>query len=75
LKGEVEKPLSTNAPRSKYDVFVNFRGKDIFKGFLSHLIEAFPRKQISFFVDNKLKRVEELSHSLVEAIEGSFICH
>ncbi|CAJ2656076.1 unnamed protein product [Trifolium pratense] len=73
FKGEGEKPLSTNAPRSKYDVFVNFRGKDIRKGFLSHLIKAFPRKQISFFVDNKIKRGDKLSHSLVEAIEGSFI--
>ena len=28
-------------PQIKYDVFVNFTGKDIHHGFLSHLTEAF----------------------------------
>ncbi|XP_061361193.1 disease resistance protein RPV1-like [Gastrolobium bilobum] len=62
-----------NAPQQKYDVFVSFRGKDIRHGFLSHLIEAFQRKQIFAFVDDKLERGDEISSSLLRAIEGSFI--
>jgi len=72
LKGVAEKATSNNAPQLKYDVFVSFRGEDICHGFLGHLIKAFPRKQINAFVDEKLKRGDDISHSLVEAIEGSF---
>ncbi|XP_027336551.1 putative disease resistance protein At4g11170 [Abrus precatorius] len=56
-----------------YDVFVSFRGKDIRQGFLSHLIEAFPRKQLHAFVDDKLERGDEISSSLLGAIERSSI--
>nr|KYP42796.1 Putative disease resistance protein At4g11170 family [Cajanus cajan] len=56
-----------------YDVFVSFRGKDIRQGFLGHLVEAFPRKQIHAFVDYKLERGDEISPSLLQAIEGSSI--
>jgi len=65
--------MSNNAPESKYDVFVSFRGEDIRHGFLGHLAKAFPQKQINAFVDDKLKRGDDISHSLFEAIEGSFI--
>lgn len=35
--------------------------------------KAFPLNQIiSFFADDKLKRGDEISHSFVEAIKGSF---
>jgi hypothetical protein len=37
------------------------------------LVKAFPLKQINAFVDEKLKRGDDISHSLIEAIEGSFI--
>ncbi|RDX91293.1 TMV resistance protein N, partial [Mucuna pruriens] len=74
LKGAEKKPMSDNsAPQTKYDVFVSFRGKDIRQGFLSHLIEAFKRKQINAFVDDKLERGERIWASLVGAIEGSSI--
>ncbi|XP_027337255.1 putative disease resistance protein At4g11170 [Abrus precatorius] len=63
----------SNNPQIEYDVFVSFRGKDIRQGFLSHLIEAFPRKQITAFVDDKLRRGDDISPSLLGAIEGSFI--
>ncbi|RHN58718.1 putative TIR domain, P-loop containing nucleoside triphosphate hydrolase [Medicago truncatula] len=72
-KGVAEKAMSNDAPQLKYDVFVSFRGEDIRHGFLGHLIKAFPRKQINAFVDEKLKRGDDISHALVEAIEGSFI--
>ena len=62
---------NNNTPHSKYDVFVSFRGEDIRHGFLGHLAKACSRKQINAFVDDKLKRGDDISHSLVEAIEGS----
>jgi len=42
---------SSDAPESKYDVFVSFRGPDVREGFLSHLIEALSQNKITFFVD------------------------
>jgi hypothetical protein len=73
LKGVAEKAMTNNTPHLKYDVFVSFRGEDIRQGFLSHLIKVFSRKQINAFVDDKLTRGDDISHSLVQAIEGSFI--
>ncbi|XP_061361179.1 TMV resistance protein N-like isoform X2 [Gastrolobium bilobum] len=66
------KLMADNAPKMKYDVFVSFRGKDIRRGLLSHLIKDFRRKQIYAFVDDKLQRGDEISSSLIAAIEGSF---
>jgi len=63
---------STPAPQIKYDVFVSFRGSDIRKHFLSHVLDAFSRKQIVVFSDKKLKRGDEISE-LHTAIEKSFI--
>jgi len=79
LKGEVANTTTdTNFQSSvsqihKYDVFVSFRGPDIREGFLGHLLEAFSRKKIVFFVDYKLKKGDEISQSLFEAIETSSI--
>jgi len=73
VKGVAEKAMSNNAPESKYDVFVSFRGEDIRHGFLGHLAKAFSRKLINAFVYDKFKRGDDISHSLFEAIEGSFI--
>jgi len=73
LNGIAEKVVSSNAPQSIYDVFVSFRGEDIHHGFLGHLFKAFPQKKINAFVDDTLKRENGMSHSLLEAIEGSFI--
>ncbi|XP_057456646.1 disease resistance protein RLM3-like [Lotus japonicus] len=65
--------MSNNTSQISYDVFVSFRGVDIRHGFLSHLTKAFPQKQINAFVDDKLKRGDDISPALLEAIEGSFI--
>ncbi|GAU28805.1 hypothetical protein TSUD_357910 [Trifolium subterraneum] len=63
---------SSPVPEIKYDVFVSFRGADIRKNFLSHVLEALSRKQIVVFSDKKLKGGEEISE-LHRAIEKSFI--
>ncbi|KAK2432618.1 disease resistance protein RPV1 [Trifolium repens] len=71
--GVTEKAMTNYTPHLKYDVFVSFRGEDIRHGFLSHLIKAFTGKQINAFLDEKLKRGDDISDSLVQAIEGSFM--
>jgi hypothetical protein len=74
LKGVAENAMSNNnAPHSKYDVFVSFRGEDIRKKFLSHLVKDFSQKQIYTFTDQILKTGDEIEPSLFEAIKGSYI--
>lgn len=63
---------STHAPQIKYDVFVSFKGSDVRKNFLSHVLEALSRKKIIVFSDKKLKTGDELS-AIQRAIEKSFI--
>lgn len=60
-------------PEIKYDVFLNFRGKDTRNNFISHLYAALCREHIHTFVDNQLIKGEEISQSLLNAIERSSI--
>ncbi|KAI5422427.1 disease resistance protein RPV1 [Lathyrus oleraceus] len=55
------------------DVFISFRGPGIRHGFLAHLVEALSQKKITFFIDNKLIKGDEIAESLVQAIETSSI--
>ncbi|KAK4269654.1 hypothetical protein QN277_022783 [Acacia crassicarpa] len=64
---------SSQVPCGKYDVFISFRGTDVRFGFLSHLERELRRKNIDVYVDDRLQRGEEISSSLVKAIEGSRI--
>ncbi|CAJ1942235.1 unnamed protein product [Sphenostylis stenocarpa] len=57
----------------KHDVFISFRGTDVRKGLLSHLIRELRRKQIDAYVDERLDKGGEISSSLLTAIEGSQI--
>ena len=57
----------------KYDVFVSFRGEDIRDNFTSHLYSALSQKCIQTFIDDQLNRGDEISESLVNAIEASAI--
>ncbi|KAL5778555.1 hypothetical protein ACOSQ2_009292 [Xanthoceras sorbifolium] len=57
----------------KHDVFLSFRGEDTREKFISHLYAALRRKKIETFIDNELKRGDEISPSLVNAIQGSKI--
>ncbi|XP_050154515.1 disease resistance protein RPV1-like isoform X3 [Malus sylvestris] len=57
----------------KYDVFINFRGEDIRRGFVSHLYNALVKKPINAFIDaEKLRKGDHLSE-LLKAIRGSRI--
>ncbi|XLS70675.1 hypothetical protein HN51_027540 [Arachis hypogaea] len=64
---------SENTLKIKYDVFVSFRGPDIRRGFLSHLVDALSRKKINGFVDDKIEVGDEIPNSLIRAIEASLI--
>ncbi|XP_065618223.1 disease resistance protein RPV1-like [Quercus suber] len=57
----------------KYDVFLNFRGKDTRYGFISFLDGFLCDKGINTFTDEKLPIGEEISAELLEAIESSKI--
>ncbi|KAK3229754.1 hypothetical protein Dsin_001635, partial [Dipteronia sinensis] len=48
-------------------------GEDTHNGFTSHLYDALCRKKIKAFIDYELERGDEISPSLLRAIEGSKI--
>ncbi|XP_028765383.1 TMV resistance protein N-like [Neltuma alba] len=57
-----------------YDVFLSFRGEDTRRGFTSHLYKALRQSGIHAFMDDtRLERGEEISVSLLQAIERSRI--
>ncbi|KAL5843195.1 hypothetical protein ACOSQ4_009153 [Xanthoceras sorbifolium] len=64
---------SSSAPQFKYGVFLSFRGEDTRYNFISHLHKALCDKQLEIFIDYKLHRGDEISPSLLEAIEESQI--
>ena len=57
----------------KHDVFLSFRGEDTRYNFTSHLHKALRVKQIETYIDEKLNRGDEISPSLLKAIEESKI--
>ncbi|KAJ4910733.1 Disease resistance protein (TIR-NBS-LRR class) family [Raphanus sativus] len=63
---------SSSVSRSwMYHVFLSFRGEDVRKGFLSHVLKELKSKGIIPFVDNEIKRGESVSPVLVAAIRQS----
>ncbi|KAH1069171.1 hypothetical protein AAZX31_03G079700 [Glycine max] len=66
-------PFSKSKTQWMYDVFINFRGEDIRKNFVSHLHSALLHAEVKTFLDdeNLLKGMK--SEELIRAIEGSQI--
>ncbi|TKY68717.1 TMV resistance protein N [Spatholobus suberectus] len=61
-------------PQWIYDVFINFRGEDTRKNFVSHLYSALANAGVNAFLDDeKLAKGQELRSELFHAIEGSHI--
>lgn len=56
----------------QHQVFINFRGDELRKNFISHLVEALQRNEINFFTDKQEKKGEDLSN-LFNRIEESKI--
>ncbi|XP_052197419.1 disease resistance protein RUN1-like [Diospyros lotus] len=65
--------FTATAKRAKYDLFVSFRGEDIGDNFRSHFCNALSPENVYFFVDDKLKRGDEIWPVLSTAIEESRI--
>ncbi|XP_048421106.1 disease resistance protein RPV1 isoform X2 [Pyrus x bretschneideri] len=62
---------SSSGLGGKYDVFINFRGEDTRRGFVSHLYNALVKKPINAFIDaEKLRKGDHLSE-LLTAIRES----
>ncbi|XP_058768520.1 disease resistance protein RPV1-like [Vicia villosa] len=60
--------LTRKIPEQNHDVFLSFRGLDTRYNFTSHLYAALTRHQIKTYIDNELERGNEISHSLLRAI-------
>ena len=56
-----------------YNVFLSFKGTDTRSNFTSHLYNSLYKKGINNFIDDELRRGEEISPALLKAIEGSRI--
>ena len=56
-----------------YHVFLSFRGEDTRYNFISHLYYALCQNGINTFIDNDLRRGEEISEELLKTIESSMI--
>ncbi|XP_061990444.1 disease resistance protein RPV1-like isoform X2 [Rosa rugosa] len=56
-----------------YHVFLSFRGEDTRNNFTGHLCSALRQMGINTFMDDQLRRGEEISTALLEAIEESKI--
>ena len=59
--------------RCRYDVFLSFRGEDTRNGFTSNLNGILRHNGINTFMDDKLRRGENISTELLKAIESSTI--
>ena len=64
---------SSSTYQWEYDVFLNFRGEDTRNGFTGHLYKALCDKEINTFMDDKLRRGEQISNELLKAIKSSMI--
>ncbi|KAJ4908138.1 Disease resistance protein (TIR-NBS-LRR class) family [Raphanus sativus] len=64
-------PLHLTSQLWLYDVFLSFRGEDVRKGFLSHVVKEFKSKGISTFIDNEMERGQSVGPALVGAIRQS----
>lgn len=57
----------------KFDVFLSFRGEDTRYNFTSHFVAALSREKIKTFIDEELKRGDEISPAILNAIISSKI--
>ncbi|KAM5548992.1 TMV resistance protein N-like [Rosa sericea] len=62
-------PFSTRS--YTHDVFLSFRGEDTRYNFTGHLNRYLVQRGINTFIDDDLRRGEEISEALLRAIEGS----
>ncbi|KAK4278790.1 hypothetical protein QN277_016589 [Acacia crassicarpa] len=67
-----ESSPSFSTSKREYDVFLSFAGKDTRLNFTDHLYEAFVRRGIKSFRDDKgIKRGDVIEEKLLQAIKES----
>ncbi|XP_062157899.1 disease resistance protein RPV1-like [Alnus glutinosa] len=64
---------SSSSSSFRWDVFLSFRGEDTRTTFTAHLYTALRRNGINTFMDDKLRSGDEISPTLLKAIEESEI--
>lgn len=64
---------SLSSSSCKYDVFINFRGGDTRDNFTSHLVAALRDRNVKTFIDEEIRRGDEISTAISDAIEASKI--
>ena len=65
---------SPSSSRSwRYDVFSSFRGEDIRRSFLSHLLKELDRKAIKTFLDTEIDRSHSIGSAHIWAVRESRI--
>ncbi|BBH03170.1 Disease resistance protein TIR-NBS-LRR class family [Prunus dulcis] len=57
--------------RWSYDVFLSFRGEDTRDNFTGHLYTALCRRGLNTFIDDELRRGEEVAPTLFKTIQES----
>ncbi|KAI9073776.1 hypothetical protein K1719_044273 [Acacia pycnantha] len=62
---------SSRLSSKKYEVFLSFRGEDTRRSFTSHLHTALCLKRIETFIDYEVPKGDDISQSLIQAIEDS----
>ncbi|RZC09382.1 hypothetical protein D0Y65_015916 [Glycine soja] len=71
--GDYPVGLESYSEAFNYDVFLSFRGSDTLHGFTGYLYKALHDIGIHTFIDEDLKRGEEITQEIVQAIEESRI--
>ncbi|XP_038719803.1 disease resistance protein RUN1-like [Tripterygium wilfordii] len=64
---------SSSLSQRKYDVFISFRGSDTRDNITSHIYAALCSARIQTFIDNELRRGDDISDALLRTIEESKI--
>ncbi|XP_020209593.1 TMV resistance protein N, partial [Cajanus cajan] len=63
--------MASSSSSERHEVFLSFRGEDTRKTFTSHLHAAFKRVEINTYIDYNLERGDEISGTLLRAIEDA----
>ncbi|XP_054808013.1 TMV resistance protein N-like isoform X2 [Prosopis cineraria] len=64
---------SSSSSSKKHEVFLSFRGEDTRRSFTSHLHAALCLRGIETYIDYRLPKGDDISKSLIQAIEDSSI--
>ncbi|KAI9119788.1 hypothetical protein K1719_009177 [Acacia pycnantha] len=64
---------SSLLPPKKHDVFLSFRGEDTRRTFTSHLFTSLCQRGIRTYIDNELRKGDDISDALTQAIKDSSI--